>query len=38
MKPMLGAAHEVVALNNISLSIRPGKALAVVGESWLGQA
>ena len=38
LKPMLGAAHEVVALNEISLSITAGKALAVVGESGSGKS
>ncbi|WP_299979361.1 ATP-binding cassette domain-containing protein [Devosia sp. 66-22] len=35
---MLGPAHEVVALNNISLTIGAGKALAVVGESGSGKS
>lgn len=38
LKPMLGPAHEVVALNNISLTIGAGKALAVVGESGSGKS
>lgn len=38
LKPLFGAAHEVVALNDISLSISAGKALAVVGESGSGKS
>ena len=38
LKPMFGAAHEVVALNNISIGIEAGKALAVVGESGSGKS
>nr|WP_236020847.1 ATP-binding cassette domain-containing protein [Devosia sediminis] len=35
---MFGAAHEVVALNNITIGIEAGKALAVVGESGSGKS
>lgn len=38
LKPMFGAAHEVVALNDISIGIEAGKALAVVGESGSGKS
>ncbi|MCW5720113.1 MAG: ABC transporter ATP-binding protein [Devosia sp.] len=38
LKPMLGPAREVVALNNVTLRIGTGKALAVVGESGSGKS
>ena len=38
LKPMFGAAHEVVALNDITIGIQAGKALAVVGESGSGKS
>lgn len=38
LKPMLGPSHEVMALNNVSLTIGAGKALAVVGESGSGKS
>lgn len=38
LKPMFGAAKEVVAMRNVSLSIPEGRALAVVGESGSGKS
>jgi len=38
LKPMFGAAKEVVAMRNISLSVEQGRALAVVGESGSGKS
>lgn len=38
LKPMFGAAKEVVAMRNVSLSIQKGKALAIVGESGSGKS
>lgn len=38
MRPMFGAAHEVVALKDITIGLEAGKALAVVGESGSGKS
>ena len=38
LKPMFGAAKEVVAMRNVSLSVSKGKALAIVGESGSGKS
>ncbi|AEQ52295.1 ABC transporter ATP-binding protein [Pelagibacterium halotolerans] len=38
LKPMFGAAKEVVAMRNVSLSIQKGRALAIVGESGSGKS
>lgn len=38
LKPMFGAAKDVVAMRNVSLSIHKGRALAVVGESGSGKS
>ncbi|WMT89610.1 ABC transporter ATP-binding protein [Pelagibacterium sp. H642] len=38
LKPMFGAAKEVVAMRNVSLSIHKGRALAIVGESGSGKS
>lgn len=38
LKPMFGAAKEVVAMRNVSLSVSKGRALAIVGESGSGKS
>ena len=38
LKPMFGAAKEVVAMRNVSLSVHKGRALAIVGESGSGKS
>lgn len=38
LKPMFGAAKEVVAMRNVSLTLQKGKALAIVGESGSGKS
>ncbi len=37
LKPMFGAAKEVVAMRNVSLDVEKGRALAIVGESGSGK-
>ena len=38
LKPMFGAAKEVVAMRNVSLALEKGRALAIVGESGSGKS
>lgn len=38
LKPMFGAAKEVVAMRNVSLTLEKGRALAIVGESGSGKS